>query len=82
MLPIPLLLIINFFNLFFFFFIFYFLFYYILFIGLCGGGLYGFLKGWTKPQPVLNYKLRLNRALNLSTKYGPWAGNSMGVLGI
>ncbi|OUM62558.1 hypothetical protein PIROE2DRAFT_61820 [Piromyces sp. E2] len=50
--------------------------------GLCGGGLYGFLKGWTKPQPVLNYKLRLNRALNLSTKYGPWAGNSMGVLGL
>jgi len=49
--------------------------------GLCGGGLYGFIKGWTKPQPVLNYKLRLNRALNLSTKYGPWAGNSMGVLG-
>jgi inner membrane translocase subunit Tim23 len=50
--------------------------------GLCGGGIYGFVKGWTKPQPILNYKLRLNRALNLSTKYGPWAGNSMGVLGL
>ena len=59
------------------------LFYFIIYFkGLCGGGIYGFLKGWTKPQPILNYKLRLNRALNLSTKYGPWAGNSMGVLGI
>lgn len=50
--------------------------------GLCGGGIYGFAKGWTKPAPVLNYKLRLNRALNTSTRYGPWAGNSMGVLGL
>ena len=48
-------------------------------IGLSSGGTYGFFKGLRNPNAT-NMKLRINSVLNSCTRFGPWAGNSMGVL--
>jgi hypothetical protein len=48
-------------------------------LGLGSGGLYGFLRGWRKAKG-LSYKLKLNSILNTTTRYGPWAANSMGIM--
>ncbi|RKO90260.1 Tim17/Tim22/Tim23/Pmp24 family-domain-containing protein [Blyttiomyces helicus] len=47
--------------------------------GLTGGGAYGALRGLQTAQ-VKAFKVRVNSVLNQSTRYGPWAANSLGVL--
>ncbi|KAJ3145577.1 Mitochondrial import inner membrane translocase subunit tim23 [Geranomyces michiganensis] len=47
--------------------------------GLMFGGGYGALRGLRTAQ-VPNVKVRMNNMLNQTTRYGPWAANSMGVL--
>ncbi|KAJ3169664.1 mitochondrial import inner membrane translocase, subunit timm23 [Geranomyces variabilis] len=47
--------------------------------GLVFGGGYGALRGLRTAQ-VPNMKVRMNNILNQTTRYGPWAANSMGVL--
>jgi import inner membrane translocase subunit TIM23 len=49
------------------------------FVGLGYGGLYGTYRGLvTAPNKLL--KVRWNSILNQTTRYGPWAGNSLGIL--
>ncbi|KAJ3023574.1 Mitochondrial import inner membrane translocase subunit tim23 [Thoreauomyces humboldtii] len=47
--------------------------------GLTFGGGYGALRGFRTAQ-VPNMKVRMNNVLNQTTRYGPWAANSMGIL--
>ncbi|KAI8905716.1 hypothetical protein PhCBS80983_g02610 [Powellomyces hirtus] len=47
--------------------------------GLSFGGAYGALRGLRTAQ-VPNLKVRMNNILNQTTRYGPWAANSMGIL--
>ncbi|KND03196.1 protein transporter TIM23 [Spizellomyces punctatus DAOM BR117] len=47
--------------------------------GLSGGGVYGALRGLRTAQ-VPTFKVRMNSVLNQTTRYGPWAANSMGIL--
>ncbi|KAJ3151170.1 Mitochondrial import inner membrane translocase subunit tim23 [Geranomyces michiganensis] len=47
--------------------------------GLVLGGGYGALRGLRTAQ-VPNMKVRMNNMLNQTTRYGPWAANSMGIL--
>lgn len=50
------------------------------FAGLAYGGIYGSYKGLkSSPNPL--FKVRLNSVINQTTRYGPWAANSLGVLG-
>ncbi|KAI8812254.1 Tim17/Tim22/Tim23/Pmp24 family-domain-containing protein, partial [Cladochytrium replicatum] len=49
--------------------------------GLTSGGLYGFARGMSQSKSKL-YRLRVNSVLNSVTRYGPRAGNSMGILTI
>ncbi|KAJ3092360.1 Mitochondrial import inner membrane translocase subunit tim23 [Quaeritorhiza haematococci] len=49
-------------------------------MGLSSGGAYGFYRG-LKTARGRTFKLRLNSVLNQVTRYGPMAGNSMGVIG-
>ncbi|KAJ3310535.1 Mitochondrial import inner membrane translocase subunit tim23 [Boothiomyces sp. JEL0838] len=49
------------------------------FAGLAYGGVYGTIRGLqTAPVPLL--KVRFNSVLNQTTRYGPWAANSLGVM--
>ncbi|KAL3895045.1 MAG: hypothetical protein SGCHY_004929, partial [Lobulomycetales sp.] len=57
-------------------------------LGLSSGGAYGFLRGLRtssnlaasgRPMP---FKLRFNAIINQVTRYGPFAANSLGVLGM
>ncbi|KAJ3324743.1 Mitochondrial import inner membrane translocase subunit tim23 [Boothiomyces sp. JEL0866] len=49
------------------------------FAGLAYGGVYGTIRGLqTAPVPLL--KVRFNSILNQTTRYGPWAANSLGIM--
>ncbi|KAI9017503.1 hypothetical protein BC832DRAFT_527197 [Gaertneriomyces semiglobifer] len=47
--------------------------------GLTFGGGYGALRGLRTAQ-VPTFKVRMNNLMNQSTRYGPWAANSMGIM--
>ncbi|KAI8819218.1 Tim17/Tim22/Tim23/Pmp24 family-domain-containing protein [Fimicolochytrium jonesii] len=47
--------------------------------GLVYGGVYGTLRGFRTAQ-VPTFKVRMNNVLNQTTRYGPWAANSMGIM--
>jgi import inner membrane translocase subunit TIM23 len=54
---------------------------YLLMIGLGYGGVYGTIRGLqTAPNKFL--KVRWNSILNQTTRYGPWAANSLGIMSI
>ena len=48
-------------------------------LGLGSGGAYGVYRG-LKTAQVPNFKIRFNSIINQTTRYGPWAANSMGIL--
>ena len=49
-------------------------------LGLAYGGVYGTYRGLaTSPNRL--FKVQLNSVINQTTRYGPWAANSLGVLG-
>ncbi|KAJ3346024.1 Mitochondrial import inner membrane translocase subunit tim23 [Kappamyces sp. JEL0680] len=51
------------------------------FAGLGYGGIYGTYRGLaTAPNSM--FKVRLNSVINQTTRYGPWAANSLGVLAL
>ncbi|TPX31084.1 hypothetical protein SmJEL517_g05505 [Synchytrium microbalum] len=50
-------------------------------LGLSSGGAYGFFRGLRNPNAT-TMKLRVNSVLNSCTRYGPWAGNSLGVMSL
>ncbi|KAI9000278.1 Tim17/Tim22/Tim23/Pmp24 family-domain-containing protein [Gaertneriomyces semiglobifer] len=47
--------------------------------GLTFGGGYGALRGLRTAQ-VPTLKVRMNNLMNQSTRYGPWAANSLGIM--
>jgi mitochondrial import inner membrane translocase subunit TIM23 len=48
--------------------------------GLAYGGVYGTYRGlMTSPNRM--FKVQLNSVINQTTRYGPWAANSLGVIG-
>ncbi|KAJ3117609.1 Mitochondrial import inner membrane translocase subunit tim23 [Phlyctochytrium bullatum] len=47
--------------------------------GLTAGGLYGAVRG-LQIAPGNSSKIRMNSLMNTSTRYGPWAANSLGIL--
>lgn len=49
------------------------------FTGLTYGGIYGTYRG-LRTAPNSLFKVRLNSIVNQTTRYGPWAANSLGVL--
>ncbi|KAJ3272058.1 Mitochondrial import inner membrane translocase subunit tim23 [Terramyces sp. JEL0728] len=49
------------------------------FAGLAYGGVYGTIRG-LQTAPVPLFKVRLNSVLNQTTRYGPWAANSLGIM--
>ena len=49
------------------------------FAGLTYGGLYGTYRG-LKTAPNSLFKVRMNSIVNQTTRYGPWAANSLGVI--
>ncbi|KAJ1332690.1 hypothetical protein BSLG_008319 [Batrachochytrium salamandrivorans] len=49
------------------------------FLGLSYGAVYGVIRGLQTAQ-VPNFKVRFNSIVNQTTRYGPWAANSLGVM--
>ncbi|KAL2916307.1 Mitochondrial import inner membrane translocase subunit tim23 [Polyrhizophydium stewartii] len=47
--------------------------------GISYGCVYGLIRGLQTAQ-VPNFKVRFNSVLNQTTRYGPWAANSLGVM--
>lgn len=47
--------------------------------GLAYGGIYGTVRGLQTAQ-LPTFKVRMNSILNQTTRYGPWAANSLGVM--
>ncbi|KAJ3340675.1 mitochondrial import inner membrane translocase, subunit timm23 [Gonapodya sp. JEL0774] len=47
--------------------------------GLGSGGFYGVVRGLQNANATTT-RLRINAVLNSTTRYGPWAGNNMGIL--
>ncbi|KAH6565956.1 hypothetical protein BASA82_001206 [Batrachochytrium salamandrivorans] len=47
--------------------------------GLSYGAVYGVIRGLQTAQ-VPNFKVRFNSIVNQTTRYGPWAANSLGVM--
>ncbi|EGF77785.1 hypothetical protein BATDEDRAFT_91477 [Batrachochytrium dendrobatidis JAM81] len=47
--------------------------------GLSYGAVYGVIRGLQTAQ-VPNFKVRMNSIVNQTTRYGPWAANSLGVM--
>ena len=47
--------------------------------GLTYGGVYGTIRGLQTAQ-LNTFNVRMNSILNQSTRYGPWAANSMGIM--
>ena len=48
-------------------------------LGLSYGGIYGTYRG-LRTAPNNMFKVRMNSIVNQTTRYGPWAANSLGVL--
>lgn len=49
-------------------------------LGLGFGGAWGAVKGLQHPNAT-TFKLKINSVLNITTRYGPWAGNHAGIMG-
>lgn len=50
-------------------------------LGLAYGGIYGTYRGLVTAPNAL-FKVRMNSIINQTTRYGPWAANSLGVLAL